>query len=458
YVITIGPSIYIFDSQSFKLIKTLKTDDSQCLGVAFSKDGEQLYAMASTRKKELKIFIIEWRTGLVLNQSSCSGHDRQVTAIAFAPNRKIVATVGRDLRLKIWQCRDGRELKSFQAHNSLIMNIAALPGEAKFLTVAQSESLRLWDFENSAILEQKLKERFSKETIAALEKNPTSRSSRKIIGEWLSFRKVHTLAIAHLEEAKKQGEEIPELALARHYWATNQWDKSAASFTRILASGKWTAPIDKNYLELCQEAVDREAIKWKTQVKPAGQIVRAIVTHPKKKQLIIAGDALRKSPVITILDIESRQVIRKLYGHKQAVQRLAVSADGRWLLSGGPENSALLWFLETGQMVQKLPGHNKAVTFVGLNKDGTRAVTIADDQKVRLWDLQNNVLMKTVKPHKFFLRACALSPNFEKLLTSDTRGNIKLIDLKSGEVTKTIPGQARGYKSIVFSPNGQFIA
>lgn len=458
YIISIGPNIYVYDSQTLKRIQTLTTGASNGLHVTFSRDGEQIYALASKSQKNFQVFIFDWQTGHILNQSQCNGHDRRINAFAFSPNRDVVATVGNDLRLKVWQSRDGRELKSFPAHRSYINNIISIPGDTKFATVSRNESIRLWDFQHSARLEAKLAARFKKETVEALEKDPKSGASLKLRGMWLAFRDVYEFAIRDLEAAKKLGMKVSDLTLARLYWATKRWNKSDSYFKRILANKNWAAPHDELYIKLCLQVTHEGAEKLKTQFNAEGRDIGFILPHPNKKQLIVASGSPREAAVISVLDIKSRRVLRRFHGHTKVPRSLAVSEDGRWLLSGGSENKALLWHLETGQLAHTLNGHSRNLTFVGLDKKATRAVTISDDHKVRIWDLRSHTLKKTLKPHKFFIRAVGVSPDFKTLLTTDMRGGMKLIDLKTGEVVKSMAGVHRGFRTLEFSPDGRLLA
>lgn len=458
YAVSIGSAIEFFDSQTFKKIQSLKIADADCMALAFSRDGDQLYSLSSKSKKDFQLTVYEWRSGRILNSSACSGHDRRINAIAFSPSRDFVATIGRDLRLRLWQCRDGRLLLSFAAHRSFIMNIVAGAKDAQFVTVTRGESIRLWDFQNSAALEAKLKERFDPKRVAFLEKQADSSRAKLIRGQWLAFRGQSALALKYLESAKKGGEAVSDLSLARLYWKTKQWTQSEACFQRLLKSGKWPKHLNKSYLEMCLQTVKENGERLKAQAQPVGRIVTALIKHPDKEHLIVAGSEQGVPATISIVNMKTRRVVRRLYGHKKSPTTLSVSENGRWLLSGSSEDAAILWHLETGRLAHKLPGHKRSVTFVKLNKKATKAVTVGDDQQVRIWELRWDKPPLKVKPHKYFLRTSAVSPDFQTLVTSDTRGQIVLSNLKSGECSKPVPGHNRSYKAMSFSPDGRLIA
>jgi WD40 repeat protein len=65
---------------------------------------------------------------------------------------------------------------------------------------------------------------------------------------------------------------------------------------------------------------------------------------------------------------------------------VAVSADGRRVLSGGQDNTARLWDRARGQELQRCP-HADRVSAVAFSPGGTRALTASWDRTVKLWQL-----------------------------------------------------------------------
>ncbi len=66
---------------------------------------------------------------------------------------------------------------------------------------------------------------------------------------------------------------------------------------------------------------------------------------------------------------------------------VALSPDGRWVASAGPDAAARVWDAETGALRAVLTGHDARVSAVDFSLDGRTLATASWDGAARLWDL-----------------------------------------------------------------------
>ncbi|MCE9529939.1 MAG: serine/threonine protein kinase [Planctomycetes bacterium] len=121
-----------------------------------------------------------------------------------------------------------------------------------------------------------------------------------------------------------------------------------------------------------------------------GQVIRQWSAHASAVRAVVflpngfasAGD----DGVIRIWDGVTFKA-RDLTGHENAVHSLAVSPDGKRLLSSGFDGTVRLWSVAEGRMLHRFKGHGKPVRTVSFATDGRQAISGGDDGFVRLWQL-----------------------------------------------------------------------
>jgi WD40 repeat protein len=159
---------------------------------------------------------------------------------------------------------------------------------------------------------------------------------------------------------------------------------------------------------------------------------------------------------VRVWDVEAGGEVRRMEGHKGRVIGLAVSPDGRRVLTGG-NTSLILWDADSGQEIRRLLGHTDAVDTVAFLPDGRRAVSAGGgDRTIRLWDLETGKELHRFLGHPREVIWVAVSPDGRRLLSSDYNGReLRLWDVEGRKLIRRIGWGGTSPTRGAFSSDGR---
>jgi WD40 repeat protein len=146
-----------------------------------------------------------------------------------------------------------------------------------------------------------------------------------------------------------------------------------------------------------------------------------------------------------------------LRGHDGGVSSVALSPDGRRIVSGGSDRTLKLWDAQTGKEIRILKGHSKVVLCVAFSPDGRRIVSGSWDRTLKLWDAETGEEIKTLKGHSDSVWSVAFGPDSRRIVSGSWDKTLKIWDAKTGEEMKILKGHQGWVSSVAFSPDGRTI-
>ncbi len=149
------------------------------------------------------------------------------------------------------------------------------------------------------------------------------------------------------------------------------------------------------------------------------------------------------------------QQIRYLQGHEDSVYAVAVSPDGKFILSGSFDNTARLWDRHTGQTVRVLRDHQRLVLTVAFSAQGGLMATGGLDNTVWVYEVPHSSPVAEV-PLSAAPVALAALPGGKQFLVADATGRIFLWDVASGKSVRSFSGNAAPVQALSTSANGAF--
>ena len=142
------------------------------------------------------------------------------------------------------------------------------------------------------------------------------------------------------------------------------------------------------------------------------------------------------------------------YGNPGQAYAIALSPDGRSVLSGGFNRTIKLWNAATGGVVRTF-GRNEDhwVRSVAFSPDGRSVLSGGGfDGTLKLWNLASGELVRTFPGHSRVVMAVAFSPDGRNVLSAGEDGAVKVWDVATGRVLRSFVAVAR---HVAFFPDGR---
>jgi WD40 repeat protein len=207
-----------------------------------------------------------------------------------------------------------------------------------------------------------------------------------------------------------------------------------------------------------REAAAKELVALGEAAWPA--LRKAAVDHPDPEVRKAAADARDR-----IAD-NLFGALRTFEGHEGQVNCVAVTPDGKHVLTGGLDATLRLWDAGTGKEVWRKTEKPGGIWCVAVSPDGKYAVSslgmheaggwvAGRDHAVRLWDLATGKLVRTFEGHTDELRGLAFSPDGKFVLSGAFDKTARLWVVETGKEARRFVGHERALRQVALSPDGK---
>jgi cytochrome c len=171
-----------------------------------------------------------------------------------------------------------------------------------------------------------------------------------------------------------------------------------------------------------------------------------IFPRPFNRTLLICG------LVTGIVAVHSEAIYAQLRGHGGPVRALAVSADGKQLVSGSFDTAAIRWSLSRNFAEQVLRFHDAPVNAVAFLRDG-RIATASEDAHIALWTPGRQTPDRVLEGHSGPIAALAVSPDGNWIASAAWDRTVRLWPLAGGS-PRVLEGHTQNINGVAFSPDG----
>jgi WD40 repeat protein len=436
--------------------------------VAFSPDGRFL-ASGDNRGK---IFLWDAATGAFVR--ILQGHTRTINTITFSPDSVLVASGSWDNTIRIWDTATGELMRALQGRKESVTDLAFSPDGKLLASGSLDTAVDLWDPATGVIegtltghTDAVLSVAFSPDgqMLASGSKDKTIRLWSVPSRSFIRSLTGHTAAVRAVAFSP-DGSLLVSGAGGEDY-AARLWVPSTGAFVRSL-EGQADGLSDVAFSPTGQVVAaaggygDKRAARfWNVNTGVVVMTIRGDSDYENAIAFSPDGETLAWSNALAVELWESRTglLIQTLRGSKGDVSAIAFSADGSYIAAGDSYPTMMLWDARTGALARTFEGES-CVTSVAYSPDGQTIASASYDGTVRVSDALGRVSRRPLATDLGEINAVVFSPDGHLVAVgvgypSDT---ITVLDAATGTVVRTLNGHSGYVYSVAFSPDGATIA
>ncbi|KAK6201268.1 WD40-repeat-containing domain protein [Scheffersomyces amazonensis] len=169
------------------------------------------------------------------------------------------------------------------------------------------------------------------------------------------------------------------------------------------------------------------------------------------------------SPALRIVDTTKPLELKLYEGHKDLLNALDVSTNGKWIATASKDNEAILWKWDEEEeefgLYARFQGHAGSVSAIALSRSDESPkflITGSTDFTIKKWKIpsQANTIVKTSdytrRAHEKDINSIDISPNDEYFASASFDKLGKIWNTESGETIGVLKGHKRGLWDINF--------
>lgn len=189
----------------------------------------------------------------------------------------------------------------------------------------------------------------------------------------------------------------------------------------------------------------------KTQAPELDPFSWSLAVSPDGKQVLTG----RQGGAAVLADLESGAILRVLPAGIFAVYAVAFLTDGRHALTGELGSGTYLWDLETGQRFRRIGPAGADGISLALFPDARTVLLGTDKGGLLICDLDTGAEQRRMTGHTDCVQSVALLPGATRAVSGSEDGTMRLWDLVSGRELRRFDGHTDSVLTVAPLPDGR---
>lgn len=373
------------------------------------------------------------------------GHSGTVTAVAFSPDGKVLASCSSYANvIMLWHTSTGELWRALEGHTSPVRTAVFSPDGEMVASGSEDETIKLWNTTSGELTQ-------------------TLNSSSEIVGKItaLAFSQDHN-SIASASDSNKTNS-----------YSITFWNIETGGFRVILRGpsnpqyqatfspdGKWAVLVlrDENAeKDIVIRLLDMETRHHEPIFRKMSESFIALPAFSKDSKFVVAASTHR-SPFLVQIQLWSREErkVQSNFKGQAFTTAIAFSPDQRFVASATSDANVEVCNITTGDKKHVFTGNDGWVTAVAFSPAGKVVAAGSGNGHVRLWDTTLDT--SSIRPYEDRVNSVDVSPNGKLVASTSSDTTVRLWNVATGLCETILEGHTDRITTAVFSPDGELIA